>query len=194
MFCELSKFRDDIVSYLYSIQADLIASPLHRAKAILYYLEGEHLDSFMRSRGNSWISVLKIAFDRYAFVFGGGRGFSHMDIYGTVSSLGLGGDNQYTVNIAELGMIGSSLLFLAIGSIYSFVHRSLRYLYLPYVLVYLIGGMACEIFQLSKSGQLFWLVSAYFIVKTEDIKAHTMNYKKRSEIERGSDGFINNQK
>ena len=174
-------FRDDIVSYLYSIQADIIAAPLHRARAILYYLEGKHLDSFMRSRGNSWLSILGKSFDRYAFIFGGGRGFSHTDIYGEVSSLGLGGDNQYTVNIAELGIFGSSLLFLAIAGVYSFIHRSLRYLYLPYVLVYLLGGMACEIFQLSKSGQLFWLVSAYFIVKTENIKAHTMDYRERSE-------------
>jgi hypothetical protein len=30
--------------------------------------------------------------------------------------------------------------------------------------------MSLEIFQLSKPGQLFWLVAAYFIVKTEEIK------------------------
>lgn len=174
-------FRDGIVSYLYSIQADIIASPLHRARALFNYLEGKDIDLFMLSRGNSWATILSSAFDRCVFIFGGGRGFSHMDAHGAMSGLGLGGDNQYTVNIAELGIFGSSLLFLAIGSVYSFIHRSLRRLYFPYVVVYLIGGMALEIFQLSKSGQLFWLVSAYFIVKTEEIKAHAIDYRERSE-------------
>jgi len=163
-------FRDDIVSYLYSIHADIFAAPLHRVKALFIYLEGKQLDSFMLSRGDSWVEMLSLAFDRYAFIFGGGRGFSHIDAYGVVPSLGLGGDNQYTVNIAEIGIIGSALFFLAIGSVYSFVHRSLRCLYFPYVFVYLIAGMSLEIFQLSRSGQLFWLVAAYFIVRSEGIK------------------------
>lgn len=164
-------FRDNIVSYLYSIHADIIATPLCRVKALFNYMQGKDLNLFMLSRGNSWTDVLSVAFERYSFVIGGGRGFSHMNAYGAIPSLGLGADNQYTVNISEIGILGSALLFLAIGSVYSFVHRSLRYLYVPYVFVYLIAGMSLEIFQLSKSGQLFWLVSAYFIVKSEELKS-----------------------
>ena len=164
-------YQNDIVSYLYSIHADLIANPLHRVKALFSYVQGKDLDLFMLSRGDSWAEILSVSFDRYSFIIGGGRGFSHMDAYGAIPSLGLGGDNQYTVNIAEIGTFGSALLFLAIGSVYSFVHRSLRHLYFPYVFVYLIAGMSLEIFQLSKSGQLFWLVAAYFIVKSEELKS-----------------------
>jgi len=164
-------FRNDIVSYFYSIQADMIANPLHRVKVLFEYVQGERLDWFMLSRGDSWKEILCAAYDRCSFVIGGGRGFSHMDAYGAIPSLGMGGDNQYTVNIAEIGIFGSALLFLAIGSVYSFVHRSLRYLYLPYVLVYLIAGMSLELFQISKSGQLFWLVAAYFIVRSEALKS-----------------------
>ncbi len=163
-------FQDDIVLYLDSIHADIFATSLHRVRALFNYLQGKDLDLFMLSRGNSWVSILRNAFNHGTFIFGGGRGFSHMVVDGTIPSLGLGGDNQYTVNIAELGMIGSFLFFLTIGSVYSFIHRKLRYLYFSYVFVYLIGGMACEVFQLSKPGQLFWLVTAYFIVKSERIK------------------------
>lgn len=164
-------FRDSIVSSLYAIHADLIANPLHRVRALFSYAQGKDIDLFILSRGHSWLEILRVAFDRCAFIIGGGRGFSHMDAYGAMPSLGLGADNQYTVNIAEIGIVGSALLFLAIGSVYSYVHRSLRYLYVPYVLVYLIAGMSMEIFQLSKSGQLFWLVAAYFIVKSEALQS-----------------------
>lgn len=164
-------FWNDIVPYLYSIHADLIAIPLHRVGCLFSYVQGKDIDLFMISRGDSWAEILSAAYDRCAFIIGGGRGFSHMDACGAIPGLGLGGDNQYTVNIAEIGIVGSALLFLAIGSVYSFVHRSLRYLYVPYVLVYLIAGMSLEIFQLSKSGQLFWLVAAYFIVKSEALKS-----------------------
>jgi len=164
-------FRNEIVSYLYSIQADMIAIPLDRLGALFSYAQGKDIDLLILSRGNSWAEVLGAAYDRWSFVIGGGRGFSHMDASGVMPSLGLGGDNQYTVNIAEIGIFGSVLLLLAIGSVYSFVHRSLRYLYIPYVLVYLIAGMSMEIFQLSKSGQLFWLIAAYFIIKSEELKS-----------------------
>jgi hypothetical protein len=164
-------FQDNIVSYLYSIHADMLANPLHRVRALFSYAQGKEIDLFILSRGNSWIEILQTALDRCAFMIGGGRGFSHMDAYGAMPSLGLGADNQYTVNIAEIGIVGSALLFLAIGSVYSFVHRNLRDLYVPYLFVYLVAGMSLEVFQLSKSGQLFWLVAAYFIVKSEALRS-----------------------
>jgi len=166
--------QDDIVSYLYSIDAKIFAYPLDRVRALFWYVQGDKLDLFMLSRGHSWAEILNSAFEHFVFVIGGGRGFTHINSFGMIPSLGLGGDNQYTVNIAEIGIFGSALFFLAIGSVYSFVHRSFRCLYFPYVFVYLIAGMSLEIFQLSKPGQLFWLVTAYFIVKTEEIRKYKL--------------------
>jgi len=170
-------FHETIVSYLFSINALIIAVPLHRASCLFQYMAGNNLGLLMLSRGNSWLSKLGLAFSGYAFIFGGGRGFTHLNDDGTVP-LGLGGDTQYAVNIAEIGIFGSILFFLTLRIVYTFVHRNLRWLYLPYLAVYLLGSMAGEFFMLSKSGQLFWLVTAYFIVKSEELKSQEIeNYK-----------------
>jgi len=178
-------FQGEIVSYLYSIQVDMVAIPLHRVRVLFSYAQGKDIDLFMISRGDSWSEILSAAYDRCAFIIGGGRGFSHIDISGAMPGLGLGGDNQYTVNIAEIGIVGSALLFLAIGSVYSYVHRNLRYFYVPYVFVYLIAGMSLEIFQLSKSGQLFWLITAYFIVKSEVLKSREIKTGTADQVQTG---------
>ena len=160
-----SLFHDQLVSYLYSIKADTIAMPLARFRSVFDLFETIGI-----TRANSWNAVLNIAISSSAIYFGGGRGFTHLDSDGNMPSLGLGADNQYTVNFSEIGLLGNILLIMTILCLISFVHKKYWKLYIPYIVVYMAGGMTCEIFQLSKAGQLFWITTGYFIIYSDFLK------------------------
>ena len=127
-------------------------------------------ETIQGSRIVSWLSVVNQALDTNP-IFGCGRGCSH--ISGSTFSLGMGADNQYTVNFLELGVVGSFLFVLILVVILinfykdSFVFK----LYLPYILAMVTAGMAMEVFQLSKGGSLFWFSTAMmFICQKENFK------------------------
>lgn len=150
-------WHEAIVAYFRDVNV-LISAGLSRAETLMQFsatLEGARIES--------WQTVLS-KWAEGNILFGCGRGCSHLDAHGNVPSLGLGADNQYTVNLLELGVFGSALFLVALGWLVYQVKQPLRKLYAPYVLAYLAGGMAMEIWQLSKPGQLFWLISGVFIV------------------------------
>jgi hypothetical protein len=135
----------------------MISAPISRASTLF------EKGTLTGARISSWISVLENAYSNNKLGLGGGRGFTHLRDNSESLSLGLGADNQYTVNLAELGLAGSIIFFGSLLYICQFIHPDLKRLYYPYLISCVVSGFALEVFQLSKSGQLFWLNTAYII-------------------------------
>lgn len=97
-------------------------------------------------------------------LFGCGRGCNNLSAPGVIESLVMGGDNQYTRNLQEIGVIGQAIFAGVLLGLILAVGRPFRGMYGAYVAAYALGGMTMEVWQLSKPGQLFWLISALFLV------------------------------
>ena len=164
---------DSIYDVLYNIKTDNLAidGGVSRFATLLKFSE-----TIQQSRVNSWLSVISQAFDNN-FIVGCGRGCIHISEGGI--SLGMGGDNQYTKNFMEIGIIGS-LLFM-----FTLLHLTVKLykdpfifkIYFPYMLAMLLVGMTMEVWQLSKGGSLFWFNTAlmYSLLKEKYSSNHDLH-------------------
>lgn len=126
------------------------------------------MDRLIRSdRLPVWKQLLDLAIERNIWT-GCGQGCAQ--VRGGGLRLTLSGDNQHMLNLAELGVIGvvlfgAVLVWLAIGCATRY-----RVVYWPYIASYVVGGMAAELWRLSKGGQMFWLISAVVIAARHDLR------------------------
>ena len=160
----IALFSEDLYDYLYHVDTSNQAfnGAISRMSTMLTPME-----TIEGSRFNSWKSMLEAAYDRN-IVFGCGRGCSHLDdfAYDANMPLGLGGDNQYTVNLVEIGIIGSVLFFMAV--VLQLVHvKNHRKLYFAYLVTYFAAGVVVEVWQLSRGGFFFWFITALLLSEDE---------------------------
>lgn len=114
------------------------------------------------SRGASWRYTIE-RWQRGNLVFGCGRGCTNLMLPGVMYGLTMGGDNQYTRNLEEIGILGNALFAATLLSLRQFMGDPYRRLYTAYLGAYLLGGMTMEAWQLSKPGQLFWIITALLL-------------------------------
>jgi hypothetical protein len=155
----LTIFSEPLLNFFYNIDTSNTAvdGGISRMSTMLTPIE-----TLTASRGNSWGLMLNEGFSRSPF-FGCGRGCSHIDPSAEITMpLGLGGDNQYLVNFVDLGIFGSILFLVAIFA-QLFRVTTFRKIYLAFFVSYFASGFAIEIWQLSRGGLFFWLITALLI-------------------------------
>ena len=149
---------DDIYSSMYynMINNKAVSAAVSRASGLIMLY-----DTLEGDRFSSWKSILQRAFNTN-FILGNGRGFTHMS--SNSFNLELAGDSQYTVNLAEIGILGSIVFFLMLYGFGKKLHYKLRTFYISYLLAYLSAGMTMEVWQLSKGGQMFWIMTGLLLM------------------------------
>lgn len=153
-------FDDQIYQFLLPI-----SSPAARGISRLATLK-DFLVTIQASRFPSWISVINEWLSGNMF-FGCGRGCLHIDAKGNFTP-GLGADNQFTSDLAEIGIFGLLARFLVVGWHVNLVKPKYYPIYIPFVLMALVGGMTAEVWQLSKPGQLYWILTAIFVALSQN--------------------------
>ena len=165
-------FKNDLYNLFYynNISNKVIQAGLSRAATIL-----KPYETGKSSRFKSWRKMLHDSIraeipitSLYWIVFGHGRGDSHKHENGEFT-LGLGGDSQYIVNIREIGLLGSFIFFYMLFSYYKLIPVNLKKFYFIYLCSYLIGGITMEIWQLSKGGQLFYIITSLLVAFPDNI-------------------------
>jgi hypothetical protein len=149
-----------LYDYLYNFESEIYVLQAAVSRASTLLILDETLEG---SRYGSWTLMLSSFLDSnvVTMLLGCGRGCSHLG--GAEFSVGLGGDNQYTVNIVELGLVGLALSLVAAVSAYPYIDRRWKVIYVAYVLAYFAWGMTAEVWQLSKGAQMFWFVNALLV-------------------------------
>jgi hypothetical protein len=175
------------IMYFNHIQKKVISASLSRMATLLTPLQ-----TLVGARMNSWKSIAYASIDSTEpslsnnteastsgigltcnsvtitnkkllyLLFGRGRGSTHIDKQGNFH-LGLGADNQYTKNLYELGVVGSLAFFYMLFSFCNYIKYPLKKFYLIYLFCYLLSGLSMETWQLSKGGQMFWIITAFFV-------------------------------
>jgi hypothetical protein len=120
-------------------------------------------ETFEASRLHSIITILSVSSENN-LLFGCGRGCTHSYSDGSFN-LGMGGDNQYTVNFVEIGAVGlliHSLLFLS-PYLYSAARRNK--VFAAYTITFFVMAMTGEHFQLPRGAQFYWLIAAFVLTQ-----------------------------
>jgi hypothetical protein len=122
-------------------------------------------DTFFGSRFNSWNGMWKMV--TVETIVGCGKGCSHTFVDGQFTT-GLGKDFGYLKTLIEAGVIGFILFYSILYHLYKIFKRHSSALthkiFIAYTFSYMIGEVSFELFQLSKGGGLFWIISALMIV------------------------------
>jgi len=147
----------EIMYFLQDLNIDTrsILVPLERFSTLLVLLE-----SLEGSRSWSW-GVLIEQFYNGNMLFGCGRGCTHL--VGETFSLRMAGDTQYLVNLAEIGILGSSLFMLSVISPIFFISKKYKLIWISYFISYAFWAITTELWLITKGAQLFWMFSALCI-------------------------------
>jgi len=124
-------------------------------------------ETYEASRISSVVSILSIT-NENSLLFGCGRGCTHVGLDDSFS-LGMGGDNQYSVNIAEIGVVGfllHNILFLA-PFLYSAARKSK--VFVSYAATFFVMAFTAESFQLPRGAQFFWIITAIVLMQGKGI-------------------------
>jgi len=101
-------------------------------------------------------------------LFGNGYGIGQVGVDGQFL-FNMAMDNQYLYLLAKFGVLGAVLYSGIILSLYFNIRgRVGRRVFLSLVFAYLAGGLGAEIFHLSASGSLFWIVSGILVGFSRD--------------------------
>lgn len=120
-------------------------------------------ETFEGSRLQSITSILSIS-NENNLLFGCGRGCTHISSDASFS-LGMGGDNQYTVDFVEIGVVGllmHCLLFLS-PYLYSVARRNK--VFPAYTIAFFVMSLTGEHFQLPRGAQFYWLIAAFVLTQ-----------------------------
>jgi hypothetical protein len=159
-------FKNDLYNTFYfnNFSNRIIRAAITRAATIL-----KPYETGKSSRFEPWKNLITKSIQSetglgslYWPFFGHGRGGSHAYRKGRFF-LGLAGDSQYLVNLYEIGLIGTFIFFYMLFSFYRVIPFYLKRFYLIYLISYLIGGITMEIWQLSKGGQMFYIITAILV-------------------------------
>lgn len=162
----LQHIQQELYEFLLGVHAP-VANAFFRLTTLFTFVE-----TLEGSRMASWHHTI----DRWLegnILFGCGRGCTNLLMPGVMHGLTMGGDNQYTRNLEEIGLIGSGIFSAMLVGLAFSVRPTHRGLYLTYLAAYLLGGVTMEAWQLSKPGQLFWIVTALMIVVSRRVQIHS---------------------
>ena len=147
-----------ILNFLYhnNISNIAISTSISRLASLFTFF-----DTLADSRITFWERNWEVYLDTNLF-FGNGRGASHSIIDGKLA-LGLGGDNQYIINLIEIGIIGSLIFLFIVLYPSKYIKSKWALIWYAYLFTYILWGLSAEIWLLSKGGTLFWMVTALLI-------------------------------
>jgi hypothetical protein len=118
-------------------------------------------DTLSKSRGDVLVQLIEYyrSGNLLQMIFGYGRGASLIARGGDFDQIALAGDNYIFSSLVEIGLLGT-LYFLSINIYLYFLIKNawIKHSYLLLFFIYIIYGLTIEIWLLSKSGQVWWLL------------------------------------
>jgi hypothetical protein len=156
----LVRFNYEIYEILYynNAQHPVIVGSMSRLGTLFTPME-----TFEASRLDSITSILTMSTEN-DLLFGCGRGCTHSFSYDSFN-LGMGGDNQYTVNFVEIGAVGLVMHCLLFLSPYLYSAARKNKVFVAYTIAFFVMAMTGEHFQLPRGAQFYWLIAAFVLTK-----------------------------
>jgi len=140
-------------------ETSVVGRVLRRANSLFQLADN------LTPRINAWVAHrFHTPIDSWSVLFGQGRGYENMNPDGTWRGFELNVDSQYVRDFFEIGLIGILMKVSAILVVISSLRGIYFNIFIAYLISYAAAGVTMELFNLSKPGALFWLVSALCLV------------------------------